>query len=255
MNRFLLYFIGFALFSTLCSAQTLQNKKEKSVGFRESSFGEDKSSIRFITVTGTAEKEVTPDIIYLSLTLKEYYLDKENRNKIFIDDLERNFQRIALDNGIPSENISIEAISGFTRLSQRKKNEGFLASKSYKIKLSDLDKINSLLDKIDPKALSSVYISGYDFSQIEQVKKELRIKAMIDAKSKATYCLAAVDESLGNLLETEIDETFQNQVGPNLFGLARGLSLNSQEVSVNTDSIDFKKIKLSASVRVKFQIR
>lgn len=226
-----------------------KNKLRSNIGSFET---DEKNPLRFITVTGTAEKEVTPDIIYLNLTLKEYFLDKDGKNKIFIEDLERNFQRIALDNGLSSENIAIESISGFTRLTSRKKTDSFLASKTYKIKINDLDKINSILDKLDPKALTSVYVSGYDFSQIEQIKKDLRIEAMQNAKIKANYCLSAVGESLGNLLETEIDETFLNQP----IGYSSSLFKNNNplENSPNSDSIDFKKIKLGATVHVKFQI-
>jgi uncharacterized protein YggE len=215
------------------------------------SYGTEKSG-RFITVTGTAEKEVTPDIIYLNISLKEYYLDKDEKNKIFIEDLERNFQRIALDNGLGSENIAIESISGFTHLTSRKKTDSFLAGKTYKLKINDLDKINNILDKLDPKALTSVYVSGYDFSQIEQVKKELRIQAMLNAKSKAAYCLSAVNESLGSLLETEIDETSLNQ--PIGYSSSLFKANNPTEPAPNADSIDFKKLKLSATVHLKFQI-
>jgi len=220
-----------------------------------SNSSEEKAPHRFITVTGTAEREITPDIIYLNITLKEYYLDKDGKNKIFIEDLEKNFQRIALDNGVGSENINIESISGFTKLSQRKKTESFLASKTYKLKLSDLDKINNILDKLDPKAITSVYVSGYDFSQADQVKKELRIQAMKNAKDKAAYCLLAVDESLGNLLESEIDETFLNQPIGYSSSLFRAASVpNTNGQGPDPDSIDFKKIKLGATVHLKFQI-
>ncbi len=216
---------------------------------------DEKTGLRSITVTGIAEKEVTPDIIYFNLTLKEYFLDKEGKTKVFIDDLEKNFQRVVLDNGIPNENINIEAISGFMKISQKRKNESFLASKSYKIKLSDLDKINIILDKMDSKALTGVYISGYDYSQIEQVKKDLRVKAMVNAKVKASYCLSAVEENLGSLLESEIDESSLNMPVPYAMSIARSEVGNGNVAESSTDSIDFKKIKLSASVRLKFQIR
>jgi len=214
----------------------------------------DRSSLRFITVTGSSDREVTPDIIYLDLTLKEYFLDKDGKNKIFIDDLEKNFQRIVLDNGIPNENISIESISGFTKLSQRHRNENFLASKTYKIKLSDLDKINAILDRIDPKALTNVFIAGYDYSQIEEVRKELRIKAMVNAKNKAEYCLGAVNETLGNLLETDIDESSLNMNPGGNFAMPM-MRLSASESNFSSDSIDFKKIKLTATVHLKFQIK
>ena len=41
-----------------------------------------------ITVSGTAETEVTPDIIYLSISLKEYLKDGNSKKKVEITDLE-----------------------------------------------------------------------------------------------------------------------------------------------------------------------
>ena len=40
---------------------------------------------RIIQVSGEAEREVTPDIIYLSISLKEYFRDNNTRHKISID--------------------------------------------------------------------------------------------------------------------------------------------------------------------------
>jgi len=252
MKTIFLTLIGFIIYGTSLAQVSYGYEKSKGKSETGSLSGDEKSPLRFITVIGSAEKEVTPDIIYLNISLKEYYLDKDGKNKIFIEDLERNFQRIALDNGISSENIAIESISGFTHLTTRKKTDSFLAGKTYKLKMNDLDKINNILDKLDPKAITSVYVSGYDFSQIEQVKKELRIQAMLNAKNKANYCLSAVNESLGSLLETEIDETSLNQP----IGYASSLFKTSSPVdnTSNSDSIDFKKIKLSATVHLKFQI-
>ena len=42
-----------------------------------------------INVSGSAEQEVTPDIIYLSISLKEYFKDNNNKKRVDITDLEK----------------------------------------------------------------------------------------------------------------------------------------------------------------------
>ena len=55
---------------------------------------------RKIEVTGTAEVEVTPDIIYISISLKEYM---DGKKKVGIETLERALQTAVLKVGIPKE--------------------------------------------------------------------------------------------------------------------------------------------------------
>jgi len=68
---------------------------------------------RKIEVTGSAETEVTPDIIYFGISLKEYFKDNSNRNKVEIETLEQQLQSAVLNAGIPKENFTINNISSY----------------------------------------------------------------------------------------------------------------------------------------------
>jgi len=65
---------------------------------------------RKIEVTGTAELEVTPDIIYISISLKEYM---DGKKKIGIESLERALQTAVLKSGIPKENFMVNDIASY----------------------------------------------------------------------------------------------------------------------------------------------
>ncbi len=66
-----------------------------------------------IEVNGTAETEVTPDIIYIGITLKEYLRDNNSKKKIEIEELERQLQTAVEQAGIPKENFTINNISSY----------------------------------------------------------------------------------------------------------------------------------------------
>lgn len=205
---------------------------------------------RFISVNGYAEKEVSPDIIFISITIKEYFTDNSMKHKQPIDELEKSFLRTAYDAGIKGPDITIEGISGYGNWGTKKKTENFLASKRYQLKLSDLDKINDLMTKVDPKAVASMYVSGYDYSKIADIKKALRTQAMKDARSKASYMITALDETLGPVLEAEEQDADQ--------GMARPLYMSKMAINngdTQSSDLEFKKVKVSSTVKVTFQIQ
>ena len=80
-----------------------------------------------IEVNGSAEAEVTPDIIYIGMSLKEYFRDSNNKKKVEIEELELQLQSAVLKAGIPQENFTINNISSYNSWWEKKKSPDFLA--------------------------------------------------------------------------------------------------------------------------------
>ena len=121
--------------------------------FSFNSFSQNIDTRRKIEVQGSAEAEVTPDIIYIGMSLKEYFRDGNNRKKVEIEELEKQLQTAVLKAGIPQEDFTINNISGYNNWWERKKAPDFLASKQYRIKVSDLNKFNEIMSAVDPKGI------------------------------------------------------------------------------------------------------
>lgn len=233
------------LLASYCQAQS---SAPRQVAEQNSDAAEFRSGRRYISVNGSAEKEVTPDIIYISVTIKEYISDVAPRQKQAVDELEKNFLRTVYAAGISGSDISIESISGYGNWGPKRKAESFLASKRYQLKLTDLDKVNYLMSKVDPKAVSNMFISGYDYSKLEDVKKNLRIEAMKNARSKAIYMIGALNESIGPVIEAEEQDSDQG----NRIGISR---MNVESADRQSTDLEFKKLKISSTVKVRFQIQ
>ena len=114
---------------------------------------------RKIEVTGIAEKEVTPDIINVSISLQEYL---DGKKKTTIDQLENQLENAVKDAGIPKDDFTISNVSAWNNTWQKKKNPDFLASKQYMLRLHALNKFNQIMSKIDPKCIQSTNIDSYD---------------------------------------------------------------------------------------------
>lgn len=226
-----LFFAALVLFTVAANAQTVDLRRK-------------------IEVTGTAEAEVTPDIIYFSISLKEYM---DGRNRVSIDVLEGQLEKAITAAGLPKGDFTINNISGYATY-QKKKDPNFLASKQYRIKFHDLNKINQILSSVDPKGIESTYIESYDYSKIIELKQELKLKALIAAKDKATYLLNGIGEKLGGAIE--ITEVEDNNIGPIMRNFAfKTNSLASAEQTAADSDIDFKKIKLNFQIRAVFEIK
>lgn len=211
--------------------------------------------VKKIEVYGQAEEEVTPDEIYFSITLKEYMDD--DKQKVAIDKLERDLYAAVKKIGVQEEDFRIENVSGYNYDWYRKKKpqrEEFLASKEYLIKFGDLNQINELLSSLDAKGIQSTNVDRYEHSKIEQYRRDLKIKALKDAKEKAGYLLQGIGESLGGVLEIQEIDGGAGQP-PVYYRQARSMAMSSAEMDEASPEIDFQKIKLSFRVRAVFEIK
>ena len=210
---------------------------------------------RKIEVNGSAEAEVTPDIIYVGISLKEYLKDNNSKKKVDINILERQLVTVLTNAGIPKENFTVNNISGYITDWQKKKNAEFLVSKQYRIKLTDLNKFNQIMEGLDEKGVQYTNIESYDYSKMESLKKELKIKALQAAKEKAGYLALALNDTVGDALEVQ---EINNDVSyPPMMYRANTMMTKTyaEAADVASPEIDFKKIKLNYQMRVVFELK
>jgi uncharacterized protein YggE len=207
-----------------------------------------------ITVSGSAELEVMPDIIYISISLKEYLKDNNSKKKVEITTLENQLYAAVQNAGIPKDDLSISNLSSYTAVAEKKKNPDYLAAKQYRLKVTDLKKWNSIIDGIDAKGIAYTNIESYDYSKIEAVKKDLKIKALQAAKIKATYLVEALGNQLGSAID--IQEINNEQFPQPIYrSAAMYMKTASADEAAPAAEIDFKKIKLNYTMNTVFEIK
>ena len=207
-----------------------------------------------ITVSGSAETEVTPDIIYISISLKEYLKDNNSKKKVDITTLENQLYSAVQKAGIDKENLTINNLSSYSWAIEKKKNPDFLASKQYRLKVADLNKFNDIIGAVDPKGVASTNVESYDYSKIESLKKELKIKALQAAKAKATYLVEALGDKLGSVID--IQEVNNEQYPQPMYRNVMMMKAESADAMAgNAAEIDFKKIKLNYIMNTVFEIK
>jgi uncharacterized protein YggE len=210
---------------------------------------------RTITIIGVAEEEVTPDIIYLAISLKEYFKDNNNKNKVNIDALEKQLYNAAMKAGVKAEDFTIQNVASYKyEVASKKKDPGFLASKQYRIRVSRLDGLNDILEAVDAKGIQYSRIDGYDVSNKKELEKTLKIRAAKEAKEKASYLAEALGETLGKALSISENGYSDYPTVPRAY-MAMAKTVSNDMAVEESLSIDVQKIKMTHQIHVTFLLQ
>ncbi|MEM8566900.1 MAG: SIMPL domain-containing protein [Bacteroidota bacterium] len=224
------YLFAFALIMATLIGHT-QNQKPKS-----------------IEVQGKAERTVTPDEIFLRITLKEY---KSGSSVVNMNTLESNLVSTLRKIKIDRDNLTVDNIYGYNWNWKKKKAEEYLATKSFSLKLSDVKMVNDLIERLDQEGLNSINVAKVSHSQIDEIRLELKAEALKNAKEKAKFLLEAIDETLGSAIEIqEVNYGYESPV------YTRARTFDAVESSKSYQSnLEFRSIDIKSEFRVVFEIK
>lgn len=226
--------------------------------FAQTSTTVEKDLVKKIEVTGTAELEVTPDELYFSISLKEYFKDEKNqRDKVPLETLEKQLIEAVKAAGLPKENLTVSGITGYREWTGRKKPQYFLAAKQFQLKLSNVHNINDLMAKVDDRGVEYVSMTRVEHSKKEEYRKQVKINALKVAKEKATYLLEAIGEKAGEVLEIhELEEGSYYPMYKQAQYNVRMMATESAAADAGGDSaLEYQKIKFSYRMNATFRIK
>lgn len=208
----------------------------------------------FIEVTGTAEKEIIPDEIYISITLREQV---EGKDKATVDEQEEKLKAALVTLGIPLDNLSLsDANSNYVKVRIAKKD--VIAKSEYVLKVTDAMTLGKVFEKFDELKVTDARVSRVSHSKIEEYRNEVRIMAIKAAKDKADYLLQAINEETGKPIKVQELKTNayseERNSNLNIRGSRDDASFYSID-GVNKMTIQFEKIKLQAAIYVMFEIK
>ena len=210
----------------------------------------------FIEVVGTAETEIIPNEIYLNISIKERM---EKGEKLTIQSLENSLRKHLLNVGISEKNLSISDVNAVLAKTGWWKEE-ILSVANYTLKVNGADKLKKLFEGFKKLKIHNVNITKATHSNIIELRKKNRIKAIKIAKEKADYLLNAIGEKTGKpMIVNEISKNnlsnFSNLNYQNQYSSNRIEKLNISNHWSNDKVIQFEKIKVASSIYVKFSIK
>ncbi|MCU0340018.1 MAG: SIMPL domain-containing protein [Spirosomaceae bacterium] len=223
--------------------------------FAQTTTSVEKDPIKKIAVTGTAELEVTPDELYFSISLKEYFRDEKNqKDKVSLETIEKQLIEAVKAAGLPKENLTVSGVSGYREWTGRKKPQYFLAAKQFQLKLTNVHNINDLMAKVDDRGVEYVSMSRVEHSKKEEFRKQVKINALKAAKEKANYLLEAIGEKTGEVLEIqELEEGNYYPVYQAQYNV-RMMAAEAAPAAGGSD-LEYQKIKYSYRMNATFRIK
>lgn len=225
-----------------------------------------KEDVRIIEVEGDASAEVQYDEYLLLLGLKAYTkidtikIDTLGKKKfklryIEFSEVEKAFFTTTSDCGFYNTDIVYQSYNQQYKFPSETSNRQGL----YVLKIKDLKKIERLLERLDPKAIDTLSLQATAYSNQNELEKELRIKAVQEAKNKAKRILESLSESLDSpqtIVELPIYVVALSPTNNSYWGDKDYNSFLPQQcqqithLTINT----IKKVKVTARVRIAFEI-
>jgi hypothetical protein len=218
---------------------------------------------RIISVNGTAELEIIPDEIYVSVTIREFTKEKK---KFTIEELEKTLLHfVETTTTTPRTDVKMDNTDARIIAMKRKEKDAII-EKSYEVKYKNNEQVTLLFASADSLNLASVSINRYSHSKIEQYKQDVRVQAVVNAKDKATYMLAALNQKPGKVLtvtenspsvrvDDGIDEfrPFRGNVFQTQYSYQDASGGNSGDLIIDSSPL-VKTIKLSYMIYITFEI-
>lgn len=204
-------------------------------------FAQNLQTSPFIEVVGTAEKEIVPNEIFVSITLNEQV---EGKTKSSIEEQEKKLFEELKKQSISLDKLTFENASA-SELRIRKKTNNLINQKKYVLKLSSLEEVNHAMNAFDNAKIKAFYIEEMTHTNIEDFRKEVKILALKAAKDKAKYLLESINQNVGSALEI-VEVSDYNTIN------ARSNVAIPKEIE---NEIGLKPIVIKFSLKAKFEIK
>ncbi|MFN7313608.1 MAG: SIMPL domain-containing protein [Bacteroidota bacterium] len=203
-----------------------------------------------IEVTGSAELDIIPDEIYVSVTLREYMQEKKKQP---IDAIEKEFKQVIERLKIDPKQVALEGVYGSYDYDYKTNKRGeFLNAKTYIIKFGDLGKYNQLVMALDKKGIENVYIQRTGHSKMEEYRRQVKVEALKAAKAKADLMLAALNKKTGDVL---LIRERDNNMGYPMPYLRSNMVMEAKAADGGgNEPVEMQKIKIRYEVEAHFLI-
>lgn len=213
-------------------------------------FAQEQEQKRFIEVTGESTVEVTPDVAYFTILLVD--VPKEG---ISVEKQEVEIAKLLKKYSIPSENLTIDKMSGLRQKVNFWGTKDVVNQKLYQLKVTNLAIVDNLLTDLAKEKVSQIQLSKVESSEIEKYKQEACQKAARNGKEKSLAFAKGMDVTIVaplNLYEQSLSVSGENDdVRPRFMKMAM-----AEEASASMDTQqNFKNIIVRCSIRLRVEIK
>ncbi|MEG0188985.1 SIMPL domain-containing protein [Algoriella sp.] len=204
----------------------------------------------YVETTVKVDTLVIPDRIYLTIVISE----KDTKGKISVEELEKRMANKLTSIGIDlSKQLSLNDLSSNFKKYFLKQQE-VLKAKSYTLLVYDAKTAGKVIVELENTEISNVFLEKTEYSKIEQLKLELKSKAILKAKINAKFMTEPLGQKVGKVIFISDNNNVSNSFSGQVAGLQiRGMNAFKESKFEPLD-IEFQKIKVETELNAKFII-
>tara|TARA_R100001369_G_scaffold24862_1_gene45565 strand:- start:307 stop:1014 length:708 start_codon:yes stop_codon:yes gene_type:complete len=206
----------------------------------------------YLETTAIVDTLVVPDRIYLSILITE----KDTRGKTSAEELENRMNTKLIALGIDTKNqlTLSDVTSNFKKYFL--KGTDVLKNKTYTLLVYDAETAGKVIVGLESIEISNVHVNSTEYSRIEELKIELKQKAVLKAKAQAESMLKPLNQNIGKALYiSDLNLNITQLLQGKASGIRiRGYSSNYKAEEYKPIDIEFEKIKIESAVTIKFGI-
>lgn len=207
----------------------------------------------YLEVTGSADTLVTPNEIYIKISINE----KDMKDRTSVEELELKMYDALKSLGIDvDKNLTTSDMSSNFKF-YFLKSKDVMKSKQYILKVDDAVIASKVFIELESLGISNTSIDRVDHSDLENIKNQMRSKAVENAKARAIALTKSLNQTVGPAIYIADNE---------VYNMTSQLNSNLQEVvvigygvkkkgGVESPKIEFEKIKVKANINVKFILK
>ncbi len=201
-----------------------------------------------VQVNGKAEKKITPDEIYVAITIR----DSDNRSR----SVEQSETRMKRD--FAALGIDVEKALKVTSManSPRKRND-LDTSRSYELKVGDAATLGRVFEVLGEMDVREAGVTRLSHSRIEEFRSEVRVEAVKNAQKIAAELAEAVGQSIWYAVWIQDGGFYESSPMP----IYRTRAVVTADVAfagaadAGSQGLDMQDITLTYNVSAKFVLR
>src|SRR5690554_5844341 len=204
----------------------------------------------YLETSAKADTLVTPDKIYISITLKE----SDSKNKQSVEDLENKLEQTLSNLNIDIKNNLklLDYSSNFKEYFL--KGQNILKSKVYSLIVENAQIASKVLVNLEDVGISNVNIEKTEYSKASEVILDLKSKAIIKSKIIAEKLTNPLGQKVGKALYISDNNSVTNSAQGNVLGYDFGLSNIYGNRSTGPLYVEFEKLQFEVQVDVKYAL-
>lgn len=202
----------------------------------------------YIETRASVDTLVVPDRIFLSIFINE----EDTKGKISLEEQENKMASKLKSLGIDlDKQLSLSDLgSNFKKYFL--KSQDIEKNKSYSLLVYTAKEAGEVISGLEQIGISNVDLERTEYSKMEELKLELKSKAILKTKLQAEYLVKPLDQKIGSAIH--ISDKFNQIYRTNQLDEVVVMGYAGKNKEYKSIDIEFKKIEVASEVQVKFEL-